>query len=113
MPAPSGFLVDGFFDRYTAGTNTTFLRHLASNGTAYSNFGAPTSLYYGLADEALHPNLVRMTVAGGGAMAQGVPVRRASHRATFLASLYGDSVVLSGGSTVSEWFAARGVERQG
>jgi hypothetical protein len=107
MPAPSEFLVEGFFDRYTANANTEFLRRLASNGTAYSSFGAPTSFYYGLADEALHPDLVRMTVAGGGKRVQGVPVQRANHRATFLASLYGDSDVLSGASTVPAWFASQ------
>ncbi len=34
----------------------------------------------------------------------GVPVEVASHRGTFLGSLYGDGTVLNGKSTVFDWF---------
>jgi len=45
-----------------------------------------------------------MALASGGHDMAGVPVKGASHRGTFLASLYGDATVLDGKSTVLDWF---------
>lgn len=104
IPAAGDFLVDGFFDRFTNDSNSALLRHLGNNSATFWNYNSPIRLYYGLADEALHPRLVTPAVAAGGHSAQGVPVKGASHRGTFLASLYGDGAVLNGQSTVLDWF---------
>lgn len=104
MPAPLTLLVDGFLDRFTADLNGSFLRQLAANSATFWTYDSPTRLYYGLADEALHPNLVTMALASDGPKIQGVPVKGASHRGTFLASLYGDGSVIDGKSTVPDWF---------
>jgi len=106
VPQPSDLLVDGFFDRFTDDTNSRFLRRLAANGTTYWDYDAPMRFYYGLADEALPPSLVKMPLAADGRFAQGVAVSGASHRGTFLASLYGGGDVMSGASTVLDWFKA-------
>jgi hypothetical protein len=47
---------------------------------------------------------VAPALAAGGPLATGVPVARASHRATFLASLYGDASSLAGSGNIVEWF---------
>ena len=104
MPAPPALLVEGFLDRYTADLNSRFLRQLAANSTTFWGYDSPTRFYYGLADEALHPNLVKMAIAADGPNIQGIPVKRASHRGTFLASLYGDGTVIDDKSTVPDWF---------
>ena len=41
----------------------------------------------------------------GGSLATGVPVAAASHRATFLAGLYGDATTLGGHDAIPSWFA--------
>lgn len=104
IPPVADFLTDGFFDRFTHDTNGRFLRLLAANSTTFSDYNSPIRFYYGLADEALYPGLVRMALASGGRDLAGVPVKGASHRATFLASLYGTAAVLDGKSTVLDWF---------
>ncbi len=106
VPPPSDLLVDGFFERFTHDTNSRFLRRLAENSTTYWDYDAPMRFYYGLADEALPPSLVQMPLAADGRFAQGVAVAGASHRGTFLASLYGGGDVMSGASTVLDWFKA-------
>ena len=80
------------------------LRHLGHNSATFWDYDSPVRFYYGLADEALHPGLVKPAIAAGGRFADGVPVDGASHRLTFLASLYGDGAVLNGQSTVPDWF---------
>lgn len=108
-PFPTGptLLVPGFFERFTHPLNSRFLRHVADNRATYWAYDSPIRLYHGLADEALHPLMATRPLAPGGALATGVPVPRASHRATFLASLYGDAQTLSGQSTVLDWFEER------
>lgn len=104
LPPAADFLADGLFDRFTHATNGKFLRRLSANSTTFWDYDAPVRFYYGLADEALNPRLVEMALASGGRAMEGVPVKGASHRATFLASLYGDAAVLDGKSTVFDWF---------
>lgn len=104
VPPAADFLVDGLFDRFTHDTNSRLLRQLGRNGATFWDYDSPIRLYYGLADEALHPRLVKPAIAAGGRFAAGVPVGGASHRVTFLASLYGDSSALNGQSTAFDWF---------
>ncbi|BAM91942.1 hypothetical protein S58_59650 [Bradyrhizobium oligotrophicum S58] len=104
VPQPSDLLVDGFFERFTHETNSRFLRRLAANSSTYWDYDAPMRFYYGLADEALPPDLVKMPLAADGRFAQGIAVSGASHRATFLASLYGGGDAMSGASTVLDLF---------
>ena len=104
VPAASDFLADGFFERFTDDTNSKLLRRLGANSATYWDYDSPIRFYYGLADEALYPSLVRMAPASGGHFADGVAVSGASHRGTFLASLYGDGTVLNGQTTVFDWF---------
>ncbi|WP_210164246.1 lysophospholipase [Bradyrhizobium japonicum] len=104
VPPAADFLVDGFFDRFTHDANSRLLRQFGRNGATFWDYDSPTRFYYGLADEALHPRLVKPAIAAGGRFAVGVPVADASHRVTFLASLYGDGTVLNGQSTAFDWF---------
>jgi len=104
VPPASDFLVEGLFDRFTHDSNSRLLRQLGTNGATFWDYNSPIRLYYGLADEALHPRLVKPALAGGGHFAEGVAVNGASHRVTFLASLYGDGAVLNGQSTAFDWF---------
>ena len=104
MPPVADFLADGLFERFTHTTNRKLLRRLAANSTTFRDYDQPIRFYYGLADEALYPGLVKMALASGGRDMDGVAVKGASHRATFLASLYGDAAVLDGKSTVLDWF---------
>lgn len=104
LPTASTLLVDGFFDRYTSDVNSAFLRQLAANRATYWNYDAPIRLYYGLADEALHPALVKEALAAGGKNMQGVAVKKASHRVTFLAAMYGEGSEIDGAPDVLTWF---------
>ncbi|KYK45462.1 lysophospholipase [Bradyrhizobium liaoningense] len=104
IPPAGDFLVDGFFDRFTSDTNSALQRRLGANSATFWDYDSPIRFYYGLADEALHPRLVRPAIAAGGHFAEGVPVKGASHRATFLTSLYGEADVLNGQSTAFDWF---------
>ncbi len=105
-PFPSGFtlLVDGFFDRYTNDLNSQFLRQLAASRATYWAYDAPIRFYYGLADEAIHPVMAKRPLAAGGKLATGVAVNGASHRGTFLASLYAQSEEIDGSTQVLHWF---------
>ncbi|MEY9179378.1 hypothetical protein ABIG06_001085 [Bradyrhizobium sp. USDA 326] len=105
IPPAGDFLVDGFFERFTNDTNSKLMRQLGDNGTTFWDYDSPIKFYYGLADEALPPRLVQPAVVAGGHFAGGVPVTGASHRGTFLASLYGgESTVLNGSPTTFDWF---------
>ncbi len=104
VPAAGDFLVDGFFDRFTNDTNSALLRRLGANGATFWDYDSPIRFYYGLADEALHPRLVKPAIAAGGHFAEGVAVNGASHRGTFLSSLYGEPAILNGHSTAFDWF---------
>ncbi|WP_210200257.1 lysophospholipase [Methylocella silvestris] len=104
IPPAADFLTDGFFERFTNDTNSKLLRRLAANSTTFWEYDSPIRFYYGLADEALNPSLVKMALASGGHDMAGIPIDGASHRGAFLASLYGDSAVLRGKPTVFDWF---------
>lgn len=104
MPTASAFFVEGFFEQFTAQSNTSFLSRLARNSTIYKQFEFPVAFYYGTADEALPPQLVQMALATGGRHMRGVQVQGASHRATFLSSLYGGGDAMGHAETVPEWF---------
>lgn len=104
IPPADDFLTDGFFDRFTNDTNSKFMRRLGDNGTTFWDYDSPIKFYYGMADEALPPRLVQPAIVAGGHFADGVPVKGASHRGTFLASLYGESTVLNGSPTAFDWF---------
>ncbi len=107
IPPVADFLIEGLFERYTHDTNSRLLRRLAANSTTFWDYDSPIRFYYGLGDEALTPRLVSMALASGGRDMAGVPVKGASHRATFLASLYGDGANLNGQSNVLDWFNSR------
>lgn len=104
FPNGSDLLVPGFFDRATDDRNAAFLRRLAANRASYWNYDAPIRFHYGLADEAIHPAMVFRALAAGGRFASGIPVAGGSHRATFLAGLYGDASTLGGSDNVLSWF---------
>lgn len=108
-PFPTGedLLVPGFLEHATDNRNSSFLRHLAANRASYWDYDCPIRFHYGLADEAIHPAMVFRALSAGGSFATGVPVARASHRATFLAGLYGDASTLGGFENVVDWFASR------
>jgi len=107
-PFPSGstLLVEGFFERYTNDLNSRFLRQLAANRATYWAYDAPIRFYYGLADEAIHPALVNRPLAAGGKHTSGVSIMGASHRGTFLASLYSEGKELADSTNVLRWFNA-------
>jgi len=104
FPTGSDLLVPGFFDHATDDRNSAFLRHLAANRASYWNYDAPIRFHYGLADEAIHPAMVFRALSAGGKFASGIPVAGGSHRATFLAGLYGDAATLGGSDNVLNWF---------
>lgn len=97
-------LIDGFLSRSTALPNSQFLSHVAGNAPFAYTYDQPFRFYYGLADEALHPSMMGVALATAGPKAEGVAVPRASHRGTFLASLYGDGDSVAGLSNVPDWF---------
>jgi hypothetical protein len=105
-PFPSGSTlhVDGFFDSYTDDRNSAFLRHLAANRASYWHYDSPIRFCYGLADEAVHPAMVAHPLSAGGKLVTGVEVKNASHRATFLAGLYGGASSLGGHDNALAWF---------
>jgi hypothetical protein len=105
-PFPTGadLLVPGFFDGYTDERNSGFLRRFAANRASYWKYDSPIQFRYGLADEAIHPEMVFRALSAGGRLASGVPVAGGSHRGTFLADLYGDTSTLGGSGNVLEWF---------
>ena len=107
FPTGSDLLVPAFFDRFTDERNSALLRQLAANGASYWKYDSPIRFYFGLADEAIHPRMVERALSAGGRLAQGIPVAGASHRATFLAGLYGDGTSLAGSDDVLAWFRSR------
>lgn len=105
--APSStadLLVDGFLSRFTALPNSQFLAHVVGNAPLAYTYDRPFRFYFGMADEALHPSMMGVVLATAGPMGEGVPVPRASHRGTFLASLYGDGASVAGLGNVPDWF---------
>lgn len=104
FPTAATLLVDGFFDRYTSDLNSAFLRQLAANRATYWNYDSPIRFYYGLADQALHPAVVKGSLAAGGKNIYGVPVKKASHRVTYLAAMYGEGSEIDGALGVLSWF---------
>ena len=104
FPGPTNLLVDDFFERYTAGINSRFLRLLAANNAAYWEYDLPTRFFSGLADEAIHPTMAKRPQGAGGRFVDGVAVKGASHRATFLASLYGADDAIAGQPDLLGWF---------
>lgn len=104
MPTPEKLLIDGFFERHTSEVASRFLRQLAANRASFFDYGSPMRLFYGLADEAIHPMMARLPLPAGGRFIDGVAVANASHRATFLASLYGAPADLQGQTNLPEWF---------
>ncbi len=105
-PFPTGaeLLIPGFFDHFTDDRNSGFLRRLAANRASYWNYDSPIRFHYGLADEAIHPAMVSRALSAGGKLAIAVPVAGGSHRATFLAGLYGDASTLGNSETILNWF---------
>lgn len=104
LPMPEQLLIDGYFERYTSPVNSRFLRHLAANRATFWDYGSPMRLFYGLADEAIHPAMAQKPLPAGGHFIDGVAIARASHRGTFLASLYGSPADLQGKPNLLEWF---------
>jgi hypothetical protein len=105
FPTGSDLFVPGFFDKFTHENNSAFLRLLAAGRASYWDYDRPIRFIYGLADEAIHPEMVARALAAGGQDAVGVPVAGASHRATFLAGLYGDRSTLAGTDDTLSWFS--------
>lgn len=104
FPTSTDLLVDGFFDGFTDERNSAFIRHLACNVASYWHYDSPIRFHFGLADEAIHPEMVARVLSAGGELAIPVQVEGASHRATFLASLYGDEATLAGRDNIVSWF---------
>ena len=105
-PFPTGaqLLVPDFFEKYTHDNNSKFLRLLAAGCASYWDYDSPIRFHFGLADEAIHPEMVARALSAGGKMTHGVPVAGASHRATFLAGLYGNASTLGGNDNTLSWF---------
>lgn len=97
-------LIDGFLDRFTAPSNSKFLAHVGENASSSYIYDAPFRFYYGLADEALHPSMMSLALATAGPKSSSVAVPHASHRGTFLASLYGEGPAVGGLTNVPTWF---------
>ncbi len=104
FPSGADLLAPRFFERFTANQNSAFLRQFAANRATYWAYDSPIRFDYGLADEAIHPAMVFPALAAGGRLATGVAIAGASHRATFLAGLYGDASTLGGTDSVLSWF---------
>ncbi len=107
FPTSDDLLVGGFFDGFTDERNSAFIRHLALNAASYWHYDSPMRFHFGLADEAIHPEMVGRALSASGAQAIPVPVGNASHRATFLAGLYGDAASLGGNDNILSWFSGR------
>lgn len=104
LPMPEQLLIDGYFERYTSPVNGKFLRQLAANRATFWDYGSPMRLFYGLADEAIHPAMAQRPLPAGGHFVDGVAIGRSSHRSTFLASLYGTPADLQGKPNLLDWF---------
>lgn len=104
MPMPEDLLIDSVSRQFVNDTYSRFRRQLAANTASYFEYSNPIRLFYGLADEPLHPTMCRRAVNAGGPMMDGVAVNGASHRGTFLASLYGEPDHLQGRPNLVSWF---------
>ena len=104
MPMPEELLIDSVSRQFVNDTYSRFRRQLAANTASYFEYSNPIRLFYGLADEPLHPTMCRRAVNAGGPMMDGVAVNGASHRGTFLASLYGEPDHLQGRPNLVSWF---------
>lgn len=104
LPMPEDMLIEGFERQFSGDAYSRFLRLVGASRASYFEYSNPIRLYYGLADEAIHPEMARRPVIAGGRMMDGAAVPGASHRATFLASLYGEGDVLQGRPNLLSWF---------
>lgn len=104
FPAASELLVEDFFEPETDALNLAFLQQLADNNAAHHVYDSEIRFYTGYADEATHPAMTAIAMEGMGDLAISIPVPKASHRATFLASLYGDESSLEGNINAVDWF---------
>lgn len=104
MPMPEGLLIEGFNSQFTSAGYSQFLRQVAANRASFWEYTNPIRLFYGLADEAIHPAMAQRAATGGGRLMEGVAINGASHRSTFLASLYGGPEVLQGKPNIPTWF---------
>ena len=104
LPMPENMLIEGFSDRFVSNSYSKFLHKIAENRSSYFEYNNPIRLYYGLADEAIHPVMAQRAVTAGGPLMLGIGVAGASHRGTFLASLYGDPLHLQGRQNLRDWF---------
>ncbi|MEW9613256.1 lysophospholipase [Shinella sp. S4-D37] len=103
-PTATDLMVDGFMDGFTDERNSAFLRHLATNSASWWDYDSPIRFHYGLADEAIHPEMVYRALSAGGRFTQGISIAGASHRATFIAGLYGNATSLGGSENAFDWF---------
>ncbi|KAK4657484.1 hypothetical protein QC762_213430 [Podospora pseudocomata] len=106
-PNSTNLLADSFWKGYTNDHISALQRQLIRNAAIAWEYDSPIHFYYGLADEAVHPAMVTRTVAAGGRYAAGIQVARASHRATFLAGLYGSGASLDSFDNVLSWFQSK------
>lgn len=106
LPTASDLLVEGFMERFTDARNSAFLRHLAGGVASYWEYDSPIRFHFGLADEAIHPEMVARALSAGGKLAVPAAIAGASHRAAFLAALYGDATTLDGLNNAADWFQA-------
>ena len=104
LPMPEGLLVEGYASQFTSTACSRFMQQVAANRASYWQYSNPIRLFYGLADEAIHPAMARRAVTGGGEKMEGVAIGNASHRSTFLASLYGSPDTLQGKPNLLDWF---------
>lgn len=104
FPTAADLLVEGFMEGFTDDRNSAFLRRLAGGVASYWEYDSPIRFHFGLADEAIHPEMVARALSAGGRLAIPVPIAGASHRATFLAGLYGDESTLDGKENALAWF---------
>ena len=107
FPKTTELLSEGFFQGFTADVVGRFLRQLAANRATFWDYAAPMRLFYGLADEAIHPVLAQQPLAAGGEHIDGAAVPGGTHRITFLASLYGNGAEISGKPDLLTWFRSR------
>jgi len=105
-PTSADLLVDGFLDRFTAAPNSHFLEQVGRNCSTFHTYDSPFRFYYGLADEALHPSMMHLALATAGPHSDSVAVHGASHRGTFLASLYGEGDIVAHKGNVPTWFGS-------
>lgn len=104
FPTSKTLLVPDFFEPGTDAKNRWFLEQAGRNGVTTWHYDRPVRFYMGLADEATHPDMTIPLVAANPGFADGIRIAGASHRATFLAGLYGEPDTLEGRTNVLSWF---------